>query len=149
MDSTLYGKVIKGLVGIGIVVVIWMPDVLFELLFEFLHTVWELLWELLDLLFEGMETALDFLIEQLLETDLHTTQVIVFYILIAIILFLIYRLIRWSLCAYRHWLVGCWAKLKAGKTGFQKWFHRMSMGEKLAWLGLVVTAIISRLVFGF
>ena len=64
--------------------------ILFAVPLEILH----LLLEFLHLLFEWTEVALDFMIELLFDTSLHKTQVIVFYIIIAAILYGLYRLWR-------------------------------------------------------
>lgn len=56
--------------------------------------VFHLLLELLHMLFEWTEVSLDFLIELIFETSVHTTQVVVFYIIIAAILYALYRLWR-------------------------------------------------------
>jgi hypothetical protein len=64
--------------------------ILFAAPLEILH----LLLEFLHLLFEWTEAALDFMIELVFDTSLHTTQVIVFYIIIAAILYGLYRLWR-------------------------------------------------------
>lgn len=65
----------------GIAILFAMPIELFSLLLEFFH-----------LLFEGAEASLDFIIEVTFGTSLHSTQVIVFYILLAAILYGIYQL---------------------------------------------------------
>ena len=77
-----------------------IPDIIFAVLAELTH----LLFEVFHLLFEIVEVALDHLIEHLFHTELHQTQVIVFYILFTIGLY----------CAYRLWRVGkkCYYRLK-------------------------------------
>ena len=92
MNSLTLRKIAKGVAAICLFITIIMPREVFGLLFELLHIVWELFTELLHLVFEGLESALDVLIESLLETDGHTTQIIVFYILFAGIMFLLYQL---------------------------------------------------------
>jgi hypothetical protein len=57
------------------------PLEVFHLLLEFLH-----------ILFEWTETSLDFLIELTFDTSLHKTQIVVFYIIIAVIFYGFYRL---------------------------------------------------------
>jgi len=56
--------------------------------------VFHLLLESLHILFEWTETSLDFMIEVVFDTSLHTTQVVVFYIIIAGIFYGFYRLWR-------------------------------------------------------
>lgn len=73
-----------------------MPDLLFELLTELIHG-----------LFELLEFTLDLLVEHVFHTDRHTTQVIVFYLLIAAACVLIRKLIRhipdWRQDAVNAW----------------------------------------------
>jgi hypothetical protein len=59
------------------------PLEVFHLLLEFLH-----------ILFEWTEISLDFVIEVMFDTSLHKTQVVVFYIIVAAILYGLYRLWR-------------------------------------------------------
>lgn len=54
----------------------------------------EMLIDCLHSVFEVIEFSLDWLIEHLFHTDRHTTQVIVFYLLFAIVAYAAYRLIR-------------------------------------------------------
>ncbi len=87
-----YQRIIKGLIAIGIFIMIIMPGYIFELLVEFFHLFLELFIEFLDVCFEWIESTLDHLVEHLFETDLHDTQIIVFYIMMTMLAFLLYRL---------------------------------------------------------
>ena len=87
-----YQRIIKGLIAIGIFIMIIMPGYIFELLVEFFHLFLELFIEFLDVCFEWIESTLDHLVEHLFETDLHDTQIIVFYIMMTMLAFLVYRL---------------------------------------------------------
>lgn len=73
---------------VGIASLFLMPDVIFGLLMELLH----LLMELLHVLFEFVEIALDTIIEHTFHTDVHQTQIIVFYTIWALGLGLLYCL---------------------------------------------------------
>lgn len=64
--------------------------ILFAAPLEVLH----LLLELAHILFEWTEVSLDFLIDFIFDTSVHTTQVVVFYIIIAVIFYGFYRLWR-------------------------------------------------------
>ena len=87
-----YQRIIKGLIAIGIFIMIIMPGYIFELLIEFFHLFLELFIEFLDICFEWIESTLDHLVEHLFETDLHDTQIIVFYILMTVLAIVLYRL---------------------------------------------------------
>jgi hypothetical protein len=66
-----YRKIVYGSILIAIALIIAIPDVIVDLLLE-----------LADVLFESIESALDTLVEHIFHTDLHQTQVIVFYLLL-------------------------------------------------------------------
>jgi hypothetical protein len=65
----------------GITILFSAPLEVFHLLLEFLH-----------ILFEWTEASLDFMIELVFDSSLHKTQIAVFYIIIAGILYGLYRL---------------------------------------------------------
>ena len=56
--------------------------------------IFHLLLEISHVLFEWSEEALDFIIEAVFDTSLHSTQIIVFYILMSVILYGSFRLIK-------------------------------------------------------
>jgi len=149
MHSNRYANIKKGLAAIGILALIWFPDVVWELFFELIHTVLEWVMEALHLIFEAVETALDFLIEHLFETGLRATQLIVFYIIVALMFILVYGLFRWFQAEYRNWFQAWLRRLHAMKMGAHQLFQRMGMAEKVKWLALVVFAFITRILLGF
>jgi hypothetical protein len=67
----------------GVAILFAAPLEVFNLLLEFLHV-----------LFEWTEASLDFIIELLFDSSLHKTQIVVFYIIIAGILYGLYQLWR-------------------------------------------------------
>ena len=94
MNSIEKYKVNYGLGIIFIIIILIAPDLIINLVLELLHLVWEILAELAHTIFEGIETLLDNIIEELFQTELHQTQVIVFYIMMSFILPTIYLLLR-------------------------------------------------------
>jgi hypothetical protein len=94
MDSIANKNISYGLGLIFIVIILTIPDLLISLAIDFFHFVWELVVELAHMLFEGIETVLDNLVEELLHTELHQTQVIVFYMMMIFIWPIIYFLLR-------------------------------------------------------
>lgn len=92
--SMTYKKIVNGLTVLGLVFIFIMPNEAVSLLIELFHFILELLLELAHLMFEWAEVTLDHIIELLFDTDLHDTQIIVFYILLSIICYGIYRLCR-------------------------------------------------------
>jgi hypothetical protein len=92
------------LVLTGIVIVILLFDAVFELLFELIHVS-----------FEFVEEMLDMLIEHIFHKDLHDTQVIVFYLMLSVAGFALYKLLRALPNRYRELkrnLVTGWSQLK-------------------------------------
>jgi hypothetical protein len=85
---------VHGFILAAILSVIAAPATIFGLLIEVLHFLLELGLELTHLAFEFIESNLDHLIEHLFETDLHQTQVIVFYIILPVFIYGLYRLWR-------------------------------------------------------
>jgi hypothetical protein len=65
--SPAYRKIVYGLILTAIALIIAIPDVMLELA---------------HIMFESIESALDTLVEHIFHTDLHQTQVIVFYLLL-------------------------------------------------------------------
>lgn len=81
MHQPIYQKFLfyVSLFGLAVSLVAGFYDVIFGYLFEFFH-----------IIFEIIEMALDRLVEETLHTELHETQLIVFYILLVIGGFTIY-----------------------------------------------------------
>ena len=75
MHSQTYQKFIFHLsvFGIAISILVGFYDVIFGSLWEFIH-----------IIFEIIELSLDKLVEDIFDTELHETQLIVFYIILAI-----------------------------------------------------------------
>lgn len=94
MISEYYSKIRKGLLALIALIIVFLPDVVIELVSELLHVVWELVLEFSHILFEGIESGLDNMVEGLFETDLHNTQIIVFYIIMMPVFYVFYRLAR-------------------------------------------------------
>lgn len=125
MILSINRKAAFGLILIGIVIVILMFDTIFELLLELIH-----------MSFEVIELSLDRLIEHLFHTDLHDTQIIVFYLMWAMAgypLYRLYKLLRTLPRRYREFkedLAAGWSQLKKeilaywqdlSPTGKTKW----------------------------
>jgi hypothetical protein len=94
MILTTYQKIIYGLVFLGIVVMVTIPDLVIELSTELFHLIFELIFEVADVTFESVETMLDNVIEHLFHTGLHDTQIIVYYVIVSVLAYPLYRLVR-------------------------------------------------------
>lgn len=84
-------KIRRTLILLGIAIVFTFPLELFHLLLESLH-----------ILFEWAEVSLDFVIETMFDTSLHKTQIVVFYVLIALFFYGFYRLWKAVPRFYQH-----------------------------------------------
>ncbi len=94
MISSTYQKIFYSLALIGIVVMVTIPDMVIDLSTQFFHLVFQIIFEVAHVTFETVETMLDHLVENLFHTELHDTQVIVYYIIVSISAYPLYRLAR-------------------------------------------------------
>jgi|APLow6443716910_1056828.scaffolds.fasta_scaffold382776_1 hypothetical protein len=138
MISDDYRKVIQyGLAIIGIAIILTMPDVLMGLLFELVHFFFELLF----IIFEWVESTLDKLIEHLFHTELHETQIIVFYLIVCILLLPLYYLWR-MLKRLFFWLKesvpATWALYKIRVIMY---WQESSLIDKIKWIAITAAAI--------
>lgn len=110
----------------------------------------DIMFECIHLIFEAVEYSLDLLIEHLFHTDLHTTQLIVFYLLLIIALILGYLLFQ----SLRTWYQELTAELtyfqsqikQTCKTQWQQgaWLHKVKIGFGLTTLlGLAMLIVFS------
>jgi hypothetical protein len=110
-------------------------DVLIHLLIEFLHASFEL-----------FEYTLDQLIEHTFHTELHTTQVITFYLMLLIAALILYQLARlipaWYFTIKRN-LFDCGRQLK---EEFLSYWRSASIIDKMKWCS--VLAACSALLLG-
>jgi len=149
MNSLIYRRLVKGLAAIGIFIIIVMPGEVIGLLFELLHILWELFVELLDILFEGTESALDHIIEFLFETDLHDTQIIVFYILMSIVLFVFYRLCRLIPRLYKRMKENLLAACLWHKTRTRLYWQNLTIINKIKFVAMAIGIVYALVFFSF
>jgi hypothetical protein len=148
MILTTYQKTLYGLALTGIVIMITIPDVVIELLIQFIHIVFELLFEVADIAFEWVETLFDHLVEHLFHTELHQTQIIVFYTLMSIIAYPLYYLSRMLLrlvFRLKETLPASWALYKARVMLFWQevvfnW-QDLSLIDKIKWAVMATGAV--------
>lgn len=91
MNSIPYRKAVNYLLLGSIVALVIFPDVLFGLFLGIFHIVLALL----HMVFEYVEVILDRIVEHIFETDLHQTQIIVFYLMLSMVIVGLYYL--WQL----------------------------------------------------
>jgi len=138
MTSPTNRKIIQyGLILIGIVLLMTMPDVVMGFLFELVHFFFELLF----IIFEWVESTLDKVVEHLFDTELHETQTIVFYLMVGIVLLPIYYLWRMLLRLFfglKKTLPATWTLNKIRVTLF---WQDLTLIDKIKWIAIAVGAI--------
>jgi hypothetical protein len=138
----------RGLVLAAAITILAAPGEVFGLLFELLHFLFEHFLELCHLTFEFIESTLDHLVEHLFHTDVHATQIIVFYVLVSFVIYGLYGLWRTLPPFCRRCkdnLFSAWARRKASLIYYweeQPLFNKI----KLAVIG--IAAIILYISFG-
>ncbi len=124
MDENTKFIAINGFILVGVLSLLVFPDVIFGLFFQMLH----LLLEFAHIMFEFIESTLDHVVEHLLHTELHQTQVIVFYIIVSVASVGIYAL--WRTVPRYYW--------RAKNQLIAFWFWEKST-TYLYWQGLTVS----------
>lgn len=114
--------------------VLLMPDLVFDLLTQLMHGFFELL-----------EYSLDLLIEHVFHTDRHTTQVIVFYILIAAVGLVVYELARYVPSWHRSVKIAGSRQFKLLKI---EWLSMPLYAKAKFSLGLFVALYVMMLLLG-
>jgi len=145
MNSISYRKAVNLLFFVGIVTLIILPDVVFGLFFGLAH----LLLELAHMIFEYIEVTLDRVVEDIFETDVHQTQVIVFYLMMSIAFGGLYYL--WSLVPRvyhqsKENLLAAWSEQKA--YAFLYWSD-LSLINKIKLAAISIAGIYCIVFFNF
>jgi hypothetical protein len=144
MISKGYRNILYGLALIGIVIFMAMPDVVIGSLFELVHFFFELLFHLVDISFEWIETLLDNIVEHLFHTELHETQIIVFYLMMGIVVIPLYYswriLLRFffQLIETSHAALAAWTLYKTRATLY---WQDLSLIGKIKFIVIIVGAI--------
>ncbi|PPD46291.1 MAG: hypothetical protein CTY16_09390 [Methylobacter sp.] len=138
MNSLNYQKIFRGLTAIGILIVILLPHMVIELTIELLHMIWELTVEAGHIIFEWVEISLDTVIELMFETDLHNTQIIVFYIIMTAIGFGVYRLSLFVPGIFRRIRDKSVAFYLGQKNYLSLYWKSLTLTHKLKWGALAI-----------
>jgi len=126
---------------IGIVIFMAMPDVVIGSLFVLVHFFFELLFHLADISFEWIETLLDNIVEHLFHTDLHETQIIVFYLMVGIVVFPLYYLGRMLLRLFFQLKETSHAAWTLYKTRTSFYWQNLSLIGKIEFIVFILGAI--------
>lgn len=139
---------VRGLALAAAAITIFAPDAVFGLLFEVFHFLFEHLLELSHLAFEFIESALDHLIEHLFHTDLKQTQVIVFYILFSVAVYVMYLIGKRVPSFYRRCKNGLIGYVSRKKLSLLYYWHEQSMADKIKLALIGVAVITGYILFG-
>jgi hypothetical protein len=137
MNSTTYRKAVNLFLFTGLVTLIILPDVIFGLIFGLAH----ILLELAHMIFEFIEVNLDRIVEYIFDTDVHQTQVIVFYLMLLMAFGGLYYL--WSLLPRvyhqsKENLLDAWLEKKNFASNY---WRELSLIDKIK-LAAVSTAVL-------
>ena len=148
MNSLTYKKIVNGLAIAGVIVAILIPDVILELIAEGFHLLLESIEEVLHIVFEWLESALDHVIEHFFETELHDTQIIVFYIIMACLSFVGYRLALKVPRLYRRLADWFMVMLEVNKVRVYMYWYSLTLLGRVKLVGAVSAVILSYLFLG-
>lgn len=160
MNPSIYRKIYNGSLVAGFIILILFPSEiigfffdlfhsLFDLLFDLFHHLFEIFFELCHLLIEVIESSLDHLIEHLFHTDLHTTQTIVFYmmlipgiyigyLLLRVLIFFSRRCVNSLLNAYTHY-----------KTRTVFFWYSLDWLDKIKWIAIFAACLYLMFMVSF
>ncbi len=129
MHKQIYQKVLfhLSLLGIVLSILVGFYDVIFGYVLEATH-----------LSLEAIEMGLDKLIEHFFETEVHETQIIVFYIMLLIrglLIYLMYKMLVMFWDSVSHGFYEDWSGLKEAIT--TDW-RSMSMTNRIIWISVFI-----------
>lgn len=141
--------VINSLISIAAITILALPAETFHLFLWLCHHVVALFLHALHVLLEFIELRLDHLIEHSFHTDLHETQIIVFYIMAAFGLVLLY--VGWLVVpgVYASAIQNQKAFYNRKKSSFLYYWRHKSLLEKTQIIGTISAAIFCYFYFLF
>ncbi len=141
--------IVNGSLTALVLAILAAPDQGLDLITELGHHLLEIFLHILHLGFEYLEMGLDHLIEHQFHTEMHETQVIVFYVLITlglIVSYLVGRKIPAALKRISNNLLLYWSRKKLSVRYF---WDQKTLAEKIKILGMGITAIAGYVYFTF
>jgi hypothetical protein len=134
MDPSKKRKYLQIWVLTSLALIVVFPDVVFDTTTSILGFVFDHLVEFGHILFESVESVLDHVIEGIFETDLHSTQTIVFYVLLAIGIYILYLAGRYTLRLYRHCKVVFSDFLARHSLNPMEYWRELTFSEKVKFI---------------
>jgi len=141
MISKGYRNILYILLLIGIIMLLTMPDVLIGLLFETVHFFFELLFHLADITFEWIETLLDKIVETSFHTELHETQIIVFYLMVGIVAITLFYFGRMLLRFFFQLTEASHAVWTQNKIRIVFYWQNLSLVGKIRFIVIIIGAV--------
>lgn len=138
MNSLNYEKIFRGLTAIGILILVLLPHVVIGLVVEILHLLLEWIIEFGHIVFEWVEIALDTVIELMFETELHDTQIIVFYIIMGGIGFALYRMSLFIPGKLRRFRDKVIAYCLGQKNRLSLHWQSLTVAHKAKWIAIMI-----------
>lgn len=132
MTLTIHQKII--LASVVLTFILLMYEELFHLLVELFHSV-----------FETIEHVLDITIDALFETNTHETQIIVFYILIAVMSYGLYRFYRFL----PRWYSQFKKNLYQQKIQTQTQWYALPLIQRFEWWSFFILFVACFIFFSF
>jgi hypothetical protein len=145
MNSISYRKALNLFFFAGLITLIILPDVVFGVFFGLVHIVLELA----HMLFEFIEVNLDRIVEHIFDTDVHQTQIIVFYLMLALALAGVYSLRNPALRAYhqsKENLLDVWLEKKAFASIY---WRELSLINKIKLAAISTAGIYCMILLNF
>jgi hypothetical protein len=118
-------------------ILLFLPD----LMMEFFHAIFELVMHIGHTLFEMLEVLLDLLVEHALHTDLHDTQIVVFYILFGFVCYWIWRFCKVLPTYYRHKKQNFLIKSNQKKNEIKGYWFNMTMSQKIKIISTITVVL--------
>lgn len=139
---------VHGFILAAIITFIAVPDVVLSILLGVSHFLFERIFEFVHIAFEFVELGLDHLVEHLFHTEVHQTQIIVFYIMLSFAfygLYLLWRIVPPFCRLCKRNLFTAYAFKKAGLLFF---WREHSLINKIKIVSVVIAAITCYILFG-
>lgn len=141
MRLPIHRKFITRFALVCFAIVILFPDVFIDLFIEFVHFLFDSLSELLHIVFELIESTLDKIVEHLFHTDLETTQVIVFYLMLISGIYIGYRLLRLLPPFCKQCTQNLLNTCSLYKIRITAYWHSLTVAEKFKLVGIFVLGL--------
>lgn len=141
MSSPIHRKINIGLALVCVFTFILIPDVVIGLLVEFVHFLFELIFELVHIVLEMVELTLDKVVEYLFDTDMQTTQVIVFYLMLIPGIYIGYHFFRVLLLLYRRCSQNLLKRYEQTKNSTFAYWHGLTVINKIKFIAIFALSL--------